>query len=70
MKFCEDILKGFQVIEQTHFYGKMRRKIIPRELTQELWFMCSALRLVLIHVCLKFTEAILNRSLLTEQTGN
>ena len=31
MKFCEDILKGFQVIELTHFYGKMRRKIIPRE---------------------------------------
>ena len=68
MKFQKDILNGFQVREQTQFYDKVRRKIIPKELTQELWFLHSALRLVLIDM--KFIEDIMNRFQFTVQTRN
>ena len=35
---------------------------------QELWFLCSARRLILIDIYMKFLEDILNRFQVTEQT--
>ena len=35
---------------------------------QELWFLCSAHRLMLIDIYMKFFEDILNRFQVTEQT--
>ena len=37
---------------------------------QELWFLHSALRLVLIDIYMKFIEDIMNRFQFTVQTGN
>ena len=70
MKFQKDILNGFQLREQTRFYDKVQKEIIPNELTQELWFLHSALRLVLIDIYMKFNEDIMNRFRFTVQTGN
>ena len=61
MKFQKDILNGFQLREQTRFYDKVQKEIIPKEFTQELWFLHSALRLVLIDIYMKFIENIMNR---------
>ena len=35
---------------------------------QELWFLCSALHLILIDIYMKFLEDILNRFQVTERT--
>ena len=56
MKFQKDILNGFQLREQTRFYDKVQKEIIPKEYMQELWFLHSALRLVLIDIYMKFIE--------------
>ena len=60
MKFCEDSLNGFQVIERTLFCDKSPRKITQKVKMEELWFLCSAHRLVLIDVYMKYREDSLN----------
>ena len=63
IKFREDILNGFQVIERTHFFmmDKVPREIIQKVWTQELWFLCSACHLMLTDIYMKFLEGIFNR---------
>ena len=51
MKFREDSLNGFQVIERTQFCES------PRE---ALWFLCSAGHLMLIDIYMMFCEDSLN----------
>ena len=60
MKFREDSLKGFQVIEQTPFCDKVPREITQKVLKQVLWFLRSAHRLMLIDTYMKFREDSLN----------
>ena len=65
MKFHEDTLNGFKVIERTRFClrncelqsskGRNSKSII-----QELWFLHSACRLMLVNICMKFHEVTLN----------
>ena len=53
MKFHEDTLNSFQVIEQTRF-------CILSILMQELWFLCIAPRLMLTDIYIKFLKDSLN----------
>ena len=57
MKFYEHILNGFKVVEQTWFcYGtatyKVQRDVTQRVSIQELWFLHSACRLMLVNICI------------------
>ena len=61
MKVQKDILNGFQLREHAQFYNKVQKEIIPKEKTQELWFLHSALGLVLIDIYMKFIENIMQR---------
>ena len=68
MKFYEHILNGFKVIELTIFdfvtetaTYKDQRDVTQKVLIQELWFLHSACRLMLINICMKFHENILNK---------
>ena len=70
MKFQKDILNGFQLREHTRLYDKVQKEIIPKDKTQELWFLHSALRLVLIDIYMKFIENIMNRFQFIVQTRN
>ena len=49
MKFREDSLNCFQVIERTQFCDSPR-EITQRVYMQELWFLCSARRLMLVDI--------------------
>ena len=64
MKFREDSLNGFQVIEQTRFCDS------PREITQKVKIqeLCSACRLMLTDIYMKFLEDNLNSFQVTERT--
>ena len=46
---------------------KVPREIIQKEYVQELWFLRSARRLLLIDIYMKFLEDILNRFQVTER---
>ena len=61
-KFHEIILNGIKVIERTRFLnGKLQRGIIPLKCR---WsnspLLISACRLVMLYICAKFHEIILN----------
>ena len=63
MKFYEHILNGFKVIELTIFdfvtetaTYKVQRDVTQKVFIQELWFLHSACRLMLINICMKFHE--------------
>ena len=46
----------------------VQRAITPKGGKPELWFMSSACRLIVLHICVKFRENILNTIRVTEQT--
>ena len=57
MKFNEHIFNGFKVVEQTRFcHGtstyKVQRDVTQRVSIQELWFLHSACRLMLVNICI------------------
>ena len=54
VKFCEDSLKSF--LERTQFCDKVPREKIQKGLMQDLWFLHSACRLMLIDIYTKFRE--------------
>ena len=58
MKFHENILKGFQSIERTQNYNCRisKGRITPKMYNQELQFLCSAPRLMLLYISTKFYE--------------
>ena len=73
MKFHEDILNGFKVIERTLFCHRTANYKLQREVTenihnQELWFLHSACHLLVLNICMKFYEYILNSFKVIEQT--
>ena len=48
----------------------VQRVIIPKVGKPELWFMCSTLRLMVLYICVKFSENISNGIRVTERTRN
>ena len=74
MTFHEDILNGFQVIELQSgrhcilVLGKVQRGITKNNI-QELWFLCSAYRLMLVNISVTFHDDIFNGFQVTERTA-
>ena len=65
MKFYEHIFNGFKVIRGHNFVTETATYKVQREVTQkvpiqELWFLHSAYRLMLLNICMTFHEDILN----------
>ena len=61
LKFHENTLNGFQVIERKQNYiVEFQRGITPKMYRQELWFLCSARRLMVLYISMKCHENILN----------
>ena len=59
VKLHHEILNGFQVTERTRLeckfcYFSFQRAMTPKILNPELWFLCSALRLMLVNNPVKF----------------
>ena len=78
MTFHEDILNGFpsyRATERTALYSvlgmaKVQRGITKRIYIQELWFLRSAHRLMLVNISMTFHDDILNGFQVTElQSG-
>ena len=62
IKFREDILNDFQVIEGTHVFDRQSSKgNNSKSINQELWFFCAARRQMLIDIYMKLLQDILNR---------
>ena len=54
-QICENVSKGFRVIERTRFpLLNLQRGIIPSKMLMELWFLFSARRLIMLYICIKF----------------
>ena len=73
MKLYEHILKSFKVIERTLFFHRNCTYKVQRDVTQkvsleELWFLHFACRLMLVNICVKFHEDMLNDFKVIEQT--
>ena len=73
MKFYEYILNSSKVIERTRFcHGtanyKLQRDVSQKIHIQELWFLHSACHLLVLNICMKFYEYILNSSKVIERT--
>ena len=56
VKFHENMSSSFKVMERTRKYVNTQRAITPKVGKQELWVMCSARRLMVFIVCVKFHE--------------
>ena len=56
VKFHENMSRGFKVMEKTRNIVNTQRAITPKVEKPELWFMCSARRLMVFNVCVKFHE--------------
>ena len=56
VKFRENMSSGFKVMEWTRKIVNTQRAITPKVGTPELWFLCSACRLMMFNVCVKFHE--------------
>ena len=67
MKFYEYILNSSKVIERTRFVKKVQRDVTQKVSIQELWFLRSARRLMLVNICMKFHEDTLNGFKVTER---
>ena len=60
MKCHENILKGFQVIEWTqNDHCQFQRGITTKLYRQEFRFLCSARRLMMLYISMKFHDNIL-----------
>ena len=73
VKFHEDILNGLKVIELTQLVTETATYKVKRDITlniyiQELWFLPSAGRLMLVNISMTFHEDILNGFQITERT--
>ena len=60
VKFHENMSNGFKVMERTPKLINAQRAITPKVEKPELWFMCSAHRLMVFNVCVKFHENMSN----------
>ena len=73
MKFYEYILNSSKVIDRTQFCQetanyKLQRDVTKKTHIQELWFLHSAYHLLVLNICMKFYEYILNSSKVIERT--
>ena len=69
IKFREDILNCFQVIERTLFYdGQSSKGNNSKSINARLRFLHSACRLMLIDIYMKFREDSLNGFQVIERT--
>ena len=69
MKFHENILNGFQAIERAQNYHCPISKGNNSKLyRQKLWILCSACHLMMLYICIKFHENILNGFQVMERT--
>ena len=65
MKFHEDTFNGFKVTERTRFclrdsFLQSSKGHNSKSIKQELWFLRSARRLMLVNIGLTFHEGIFN----------
>ena len=64
MKFCEDILNGFKTTERTRFclrtatYQNSKEHNSKKYKQKSYGILCSARRLMLVNICMKFHEDI------------
>ena len=70
IKFHENILKSFQIIERTRNDHCRISKGNNYKTVDELWFFCSACRLMMLYVSMKFHENILKGFQVIERTRN
>ena len=56
VKFYENMSSPFKVMERTRKIVNIQRAITPKVKKPELRFRCSACRLILLNVCVKFHE--------------
>ena len=56
VKFHENMSNDFKVMKPTRKLINAQRAITPKIGKPELWFMCSAHRLMVINICVKFHE--------------
>ena len=56
VKFHENMSSSFKVMERTRKYVNTQRAITPKVGKPELRFVCSACRLMVFIVCVKFHE--------------
>ena len=56
VKFHENVSSGFKVMERTRKIVNTKRAITQKADEPELRFMCSARRLMVFNVCVKFHE--------------
>ena len=68
---------GFRVMERTRVHGRngyvqcsKGNKITPKVGKSELLFICSANRLIVLYICVKFRENISNGIRVMERTPN
>ena len=69
MKFHKNILNNFRVIEWTrNYHCPIAKENNSKLYRQELCFLCSACRLMMFHIAMKFHETILNGFQVMERT--
>ena len=68
MKFREDSLNGFQVIEPTRFCYKVPREIAKKSINARVMVLGAARCLMLIDIYMKFREDSLNGFQVIERT--
>ena len=56
VKFHETMSNGFRVMERTQKIVNTQRAITPKVGKPQLWFMSSALPLMVLNICVKFYE--------------
>ena len=69
VKFHENVSSGFKVMERTQKIVNTKRAITQKVDEPELWFMCSAGRLMVFKVCVKFHENMSSGFKVMERTG-
>ena len=68
MKFHDDTLNGFKIIERTCFCHRTADYILQIIHIQELWILHSACNLLVRNIYMKFHEDILNSFKVIERT--
>ena len=68
LKFHDNMSSGFKLMKRTQKLLTQKRAITPKVGKPELRFMCSARRLMVFNVCVKFHENMLSGFKVMERT--
>ena len=60
MKFCEDRMKGENMIKMQNLLFSVKGAITQKIGNPDLWFLHSACRLMLVYICVKFQKSSSN----------